>query len=124
MIDNEKNEIPPLISKLAKEIVDRSLSAPAIMFLESTKPLSFVGSQIMVFFAPFVKAFWTGATYDQLASLLEERENVEALLKEIERLEAEQAAERKAEKARRKAEKARNKGTKKERRLWPLNKAK
>jgi hypothetical protein len=124
MTDNEKSEIPPLISRLAKEIVDRSLSAPAIMFLESTKPLSFVGSQIMVFFAPFVKAFWTGATYDQLASLLEERENVEALLKEIERLEAERAEERKAEKTRRKAEKARKKGTKKERRLWPLNRAK
>jgi hypothetical protein len=124
MTDNEKTEIPPLISRLAKEIVDRSLSAPAIMFLESTKPLSFVGSQIMVFFAPFVKAFWTGPTYDQLASLLEERENVETLLKEIERLEAERAAERKAEKERRKAEKAHTKGTRKGRRLWPLNKAK
>jgi hypothetical protein len=124
MSENGNNVTPPLISKLAQEIVDRSLSAPAIMFLESTKPLSFVGSQIMVFFAPFVKAFWTGATYDQLASLLEERENVEALLKEIERLEAERAAERKAQKARRKAERAQNKGTKKERRLWPLKKVK
>ena len=113
------DDVPPLLARLAREIVDRSLTAPAIMFLESTKPLSFLGSQVMVFFSPFVKAFWDGASYDQLASLLEDRENIEILLREIERLEAERAAARKAEKARRKAEKALLKAQKKERRLWP-----
>lgn len=128
MEENDSKELSPLLGKLAKEVVDRSLTAPAVMFLESTKPLSFLGSQVMVFFAPFVKAFWTGASYDQLAELLEDRENVERLLQEIERLEAEQNARRKAEKAKRKAEKARRKADemalgiaqKKERRLWPL----
>ena len=96
MTDESKTRIPPLISRLATEIVDRNLTAPAIMFLESTKPLSFLGSQIMVFFAPFVKAFWDGTSYDTLTELLEERENVETLLQEIERLEAERTAERKA----------------------------
>ncbi|MCU0610772.1 MAG: hypothetical protein MUE60_03160 [Candidatus Eisenbacteria bacterium] len=114
-----KAQASPLLTRLAKEIVDRSLTAPAIMFLESTKPLSFLGSQIMVFFSPFVKAFWDGASYDQLSALLEDRENIELLLGEIERLEAERATARKEEKARRKAEKALMKAQKKERRLWP-----
>ncbi len=124
MNEHKQEEIPKLISKLALEIVERSLSAPAIMFLESTKPLSFIGSQIMVFFAPFVKAFWTGASYDELANLLEERENVEVLLREIERLEAERDDVRKVEKARRKAEKASKKAKKEERRLWSLRRKK
>lgn len=114
-------EVPPLLSRLAKEIVDRSLTAPAVMFLESTKPLSFLGSQIMVFFSPFVKAFWDGASYDQLSALLEDRENIEILLEEMERLESERGAIRREEKARRKAEKDRVKAQKKERRLWPKN---
>ncbi|MBN1423708.1 hypothetical protein JXA88_04045 [Candidatus Fermentibacteria bacterium] len=114
-------EVPLLLSRLAKEIVDRSLTAPAMMFLESTKPLSFLGSQIMVFFSPFVKAFWDGASYDQLSALLEDRANIEILLQEMERLEAERSAIRKEEKARRKAEKDRVKAQKKERRLWPKN---
>ena len=119
MSDGAPPKIPPLLSRLAKEIVDRSLTAPAIMFLESTKPLSFVGSQVMVFFSPFVKAFWDGVSYDQLAALLEDRINIELLLGEIERLEAERAAARREEKTRRKAEKALMKAQKKERRLWP-----
>jgi len=127
MTDESKTRIPPLISRLATEIVDRNLTAPAIMFLESTKPLSFLGSQIMVFFAPFVKAFWDGTSYDTLTELLEERENVETLLQEIERLEAERTAERKAEKARKREERKQRESkttshrtAKKERRLWPL----
>jgi len=127
MTNDSNNAIPPLIERLAREIVDRNLTAPAIMFLESTKPLSFLGSQIMVFFAPFVKAFWDGTSYDTLTELLEERENVESLLQEIERLEAERTAERKAEKIRKREEKKRKKVEKsshgtaeKERRLWPL----
>lgn len=115
--------VPPLLARLAREIVDRSLTAPAIMFLESTKPLSFLGSQVMVFFSPFVKAFWDGASYDRLAALLEDRANIEVLLGEIERLEGERAAARKEENARRKAEKALMKARKKERRLWPTRKS-
>lgn len=122
MNPHETPAVPPLLTRLASEIVKRSLSAPAVMFLESIKPLSFLGSQAMVFFAPFVKAFWDGSSYDQLATLLEDRQNVELLLREIERLEAEQDAARREEKRRRKAEKEREKACKaqkKERRLWP-----
>jgi len=37
-----------LINNIAKIIVDRGLEAPAIMFLEATKPLSFIASQFAI----------------------------------------------------------------------------
>jgi len=43
-----------IIRVLAKALVERKLTAPAIFFLESVKPLSFVGSQAMVFLQPIV----------------------------------------------------------------------
>ncbi len=45
-----------LIAAVAGRVVRMGLAVPAIFFLESTKPLSFVGSQVLVFFEPFVKA--------------------------------------------------------------------
>lgn len=60
------------------------MTVPAIFFLESMKPLSFVGSQAMHFFEPFVNAFFTVRDYERFAVLMERRENLEALLVKIE----------------------------------------
>ena len=43
-----------LIDRLGKFIVDRGLGGPAIMLLESCRPLNFVGSQLVAFFSPFL----------------------------------------------------------------------
>lgn len=84
-----------LTAKIAHQIVKRKLSVPAIMFFESVKPLSFVGSQALIFFQPMVQAFLNRREYDEFAVMMEDRENVELLLQEIERQEAEwQARER------------------------------
>jgi hypothetical protein len=61
------------------------MTVPAIFFLESIKPLSFVGSQAMHFFEPMVRALFSVPEYDRLAFLMERRENLEALLVTIER---------------------------------------
>ena len=37
-----------LISNIAKAVVGKGLEAPAIMFLEVTKPLSFIASQLAI----------------------------------------------------------------------------
>ena len=60
------------------------MTVPAIFFLESMKPLSFVGSQAMHFFEPMVRALFTVPEYDRFALLMERRENLEALLVKIE----------------------------------------
>jgi len=92
-----------LIGKIARAIVERNLTAPAIFFLESTKPLSFLGSQVMVFFDPLVRSIFNVRGYDDVRIALEDRRNVELLLNEIERYDATWRAEAKERKKRRKA---------------------
>jgi hypothetical protein len=77
-----------LISNLAEKIVRHGMSVPAIFFLEMVKYMSFIGSQLMVFFGPVVTAFIQSESYYKLTHLLEERQNVEFLMLELERMES------------------------------------
>ena len=76
-----------LISDLAEKVVNHGMAVPAIFFLDMMKYLSFFGGQLMVFFGPIITAFITSQSYYKFAELLEDRNNVEFLLTEIERLE-------------------------------------
>ena len=86
-VSPERNQ--EIISRIAGKVVDLKLSPVAIVMLESTKPISFVGSQLMVFLQPIVTAVFPLRMYDEVAALLEDRDNVEALIQTIERLEDE-----------------------------------
>ena len=77
-----------LISNLAKKIVRHGMAIPAILFLEMGKYFSFFGGQLMVFFGPIITAFISSQSYYKFAELLEDRNNVEFLLLEIERMES------------------------------------
>ncbi len=93
-----------LLLGLAEKTVKRGLSVPAIFFLESTKPLSYIGSQAMVFFGPFVRILFESPNYYRYQEMLEDRANVELLLQMIEQLEGERSrAEREAKAARKAA---------------------
>ena len=76
-----------LISDLAEKVVSRGMAVPAIFFLDMMKYLSFFGGQLMVFFGPIITAFISSQSYYKFAELLEDRNNVEFLLIEIERIE-------------------------------------
>jgi hypothetical protein len=78
-----------IIHKLAQKVVDLKLTTIAIVMLESSKPLSFVGSQLMVFFQPIFTSVFPFIQYDEFAALLEDRKNVEVLIQEIERFDEE-----------------------------------
>ncbi len=84
--EKEKQEI---IDKLAKGIVRRGLTAPAIMFLESIKPINYIGSQVMVFFEPVILSIFTIKNYRKIALIFEERGAVERVLEAIEKFENE-----------------------------------
>ena len=86
-MENKKD----ILNKFAKEIVDRGVSIPAIFFLESTKYISFVGSQFLVFLGPIATSFVSTQKYYQFTELLEDRDNIEYVLSEIERLNIEVA---------------------------------
>jgi len=77
-----------LISDLAEKVVSRGMAVPAIFFLDMMKYLSFFGGQLMVFFGPIITAFISSQSYYKFAELLEDRNNVEFLLAEIERIES------------------------------------
>ena len=78
-----------LIIELAEKIVKHGMAVPAIFFLEMVKYMSFIGSQLMVFFGPVITVFIQSKSYYQMTHLLEERQNVEFLMIEIERIESE-----------------------------------
>ncbi len=74
-----------LIRKQADFVDKRDMSIPAVMFLESVRPLNFVGSQSMVFFKPILSRFFSRYEYDRIANILEKREVVDLLIREIEK---------------------------------------
>lgn len=73
-----------LIEKLSKFVVKKHMSIPAVMFLESVKPLNYVGSSILTFFKPTMGAILSKFEYENLRVLLEKRCSIELLIKSIE----------------------------------------
>ncbi len=78
-----------LLDKMAKKIVDLRLTPVAVVMLESSKPVSYIGSQLMVFLQPIVTAVFPFRTYDEVTALLEDRANVELFIRKIEAVEDE-----------------------------------
>jgi len=75
-----------LLIKLNGFIISKkNIHVPSIFFLEMMKPLSFISSQTMIFFGPIFSAFIKPDSYYRAAEIFENRDNVEFLLKEIER---------------------------------------
>ncbi len=106
-VEARKAEHQELLDRFAKGVVERRMTTPAVLFLESVKPLSFLGNQALIFFQPIVQSVFNFRTYDEVTELLEDRENLEYLLKKIEELEAEQQrAEREEKKRRRETKRA------------------
>jgi hypothetical protein len=96
------------MERFARRIVDWRMTAPAVLFLESAKPLSFLGNQALIFFQPIVQSIFNFKTYDEVTGILEDRENLEYLLRRIEALEAEYVTQHKEERRqRREARRAR-----------------
>jgi len=81
---NEEDE-ERLIGNIARTVVDYGLEAPAIMFLEITRPLSFIASQLaIVALGPLQWLFeLEGPKY---TGLFMKRENVGRIIDRIENL--------------------------------------
>ena len=94
-----------LLDRIAARVVGWRMATPAIMFLESVKPMNYVGSQMLVFFEPFVRAIFNFKEYSIFTEIMQERQNVEVLLVKIEKLDLEAYRKEKEEKKKRKEEK-------------------
>jgi hypothetical protein len=82
--DISEEDAERILKKLATEIVNRRLTAPAIFLLESCSPLSFIGSQAMIALEPFIHAIFDLPDYRKFALLMERRGNVQRLITMIE----------------------------------------
>ena len=77
-----------VVDKVCREVAKRHMTTPALIFLESFRPLNYIGSQIMYFFQPFVSVILTGEAYQHFAEFLEQRTSVGYLCQRIEHFEA------------------------------------
>jgi hypothetical protein len=65
-------------------VVDLHLEVPAILALETGKPLSVLAGQTLYFFEPMVTALLPLPDYRRFAQLVERRETLEILARMIE----------------------------------------
>ncbi len=72
------------VEKLTRMIIRFEMTIPAIMALESMRPVTFIGSQFMHVMSPAATALVPFAEWDELAHLLESRHGVEYLITQIE----------------------------------------
>ncbi len=84
ILDTKKTEI---LDKIAGFIVKKGLSVIAVMFLESTRPLHYLGSQSMLFFEPFLTILISGEKLQAFREAMEDKRYVDYLLNKIEELE-------------------------------------
>ena len=97
-------DLPPedqeLLVAVAQRVVRLRMETPAVLFLESVRPLSFVGSQALVFFEPFAQALFHWEKYERFTHLVADRDNLERLTRLIEdEADAREAREKEARRA-------------------------
>ena len=86
------------IEKVAQKIHEYEMETAAILLLESSKPLVWVGGEMGRFFitpfVPIISDKW-GITSEKFFLIFEKRENIEKLLKRLEQLTQEDDAKAK-----------------------------
>jgi hypothetical protein len=73
-----------LIEELSGHVKRWGMVAPGIALLEANKPFSFLGSQLLLFVQPLLCFFVSPAVTSEYVTLLEDRDNVERLIRQLE----------------------------------------
>lgn len=81
-----------LLQRIADAVMQRRMAAPAVVFLESIGPMSFLGSQALHFFAPIIELAFSAQEVSHVAALLERRDTTVRLIALIEAASAPQGA--------------------------------
>ncbi len=77
------------VERGARWIVERGLATPAVLLLELHKPVAPIGSMMLLGAMPFVGPFVGFGAMERLALFVEDRGNVERLIRRIEDLSGE-----------------------------------
>ncbi len=67
------------------------MTAPALLFLETYKPLAYLGAQCLWAIQPFLAIWFKPAELAEIARLFEDRAAVDALVARLEALQSETA---------------------------------
>ena len=81
-------EVDSTLDAIARRVVDKRLEAPAILFLESHRPLSFLAGQGVAAAMPFLGPLLGPAAVAKLSVILQTPESVDLLVRKIEVLAA------------------------------------
>lgn len=76
-----------VVERVCTEIVRRHLSAPSLLFLETFRPLNYLGSQVLHFLQPIVSAILEVDGYQHFTEFLEKRGSIDYICSRIEDLE-------------------------------------
>ena len=90
----EDGEMPAVLERFAASVVARGLEIPAMLLLETARPLSFLAGQGLFAVSPILKTIADSEEYEVLAEALEERRTVVQLISRIETLDAEKGETR------------------------------
>ena len=74
------HEEAALLEKVADLVVQRDMATPALLFLESSGPLTFLGSQVVHGMRPFLELIGDATAMERLATLLERRDSIDQLI--------------------------------------------
>ncbi len=101
----------PAVDWVCMQVAKRNMTLPGLIFLEMTRPLNYLGSQVMHFTSPGVwaiapKHIYGG--YKDFAKFLENRGSIEYMCRRIEELEAEYLEQENKQKANRAKNKKNN----------------
>ena len=80
------DDLPEPLERLAQSLVDRGMETPAIILLESIRPLSFLTGQAMIAVWPLIKMASDWDDYKEVADSLEDRHVLGNLVNRIEEL--------------------------------------
>ena len=97
--DGGVEDFSELTARIALKVVERQLTVPSVVFLESVKPLSFLGNQMLIFLDPVLSLVVDSKDYRKFVRMIEDRDNVEKLICAIEEENARDVERRAAVKA-------------------------
>ncbi len=88
--DHESNnkftneELNEFINKLSKLVVEKHMSAPAVIALEMAKPLALVGQSSLILFGPLLELIFDAVKMEKFQAVIGDRTRIEQLMTTIE----------------------------------------
>lgn len=79
-----------LATKVARFVVGRQMTTPALLILEASTPFNFLGSQFLAFLSPFSTLIFSEHEYRAFVLFLEKRGSIRLMIDTILEMEDEQ----------------------------------